>query len=180
MKKTLQKAFLACIAAGGTFFGISQLTNADQPETFQQTLEQGTAHINLHKPFLQTKKPEVAAFLQSSWERGEAAVLTELGEESKSEWTLVNAGDVDLELTNGMTIDEASSFNRVLMGKEANGALEIGDVFPAVLIRSDQQRVIQFWERKDGNFVYFDMQRNDSKEWSLVRGPVEITTSTTE
>ncbi|GIO11524.1 hypothetical protein J19TS2_10790 [Cohnella xylanilytica] len=174
MKKALVKTLFSCVVAGGSIFGIAQLTNADQPETFQEAFKNGTAHINHHRPFLETKKPELASFLQNSWKRGEAAVLKSIGEESKSEWKLVNAGDVDLEFTNKMTIKEASSFNRVLMGKETNGALEIGDVFPAVLIHSDLQRVIQFWERKNGDVVYFDLQKDDSNEWRLVKGPIEI------
>jgi len=174
LKSVFARTLVSCIAVGSTVFGIAQLTNADQPETYQEAFENGTAHINHHRPFLETKKPELASFLQNSWKRGEAAVLKRIGEESKSEWRLVNAGDIDLEFTNKMTIDEASSFNRVLMGKETNGALEIGDVFPAVLIHSDLQRVIQFWERKNGNVVYFDMQKEDSNEWRLVKGPIEI------
>jgi len=153
----------------------SRFTSADNQMSLQDAVEAGTAHIRYDKPDMESYSPEVAEFLQKSWDKGQAAVLRDIQTSDNGiiNWRQISSGDIDIELRNHMTFKEAMSFNEAY--DQRRKALQIGDVYPGALLHPDLNRVIVYWERKDGSVVYFDLRSDNDKEWDVHAGPIELT-----
>ncbi|MBW7453594.1 hypothetical protein ACFOLF_26195 [Paenibacillus sepulcri] len=85
-------------------------------------------------------------------------------------------GDIDIEFTNDPPQHEAFSFNKAFMSQERRDALQVGDVWPAVRLNTEKNKVILFRERKNGNVVYINIlsreNEDGTREW-FVEGPAE-------
>ncbi|WP_157272807.1 hypothetical protein [Paenibacillus daejeonensis] len=91
-----------------------------------------------------------------------------------NQWNLISSADIGLKFTNQLSQEEAFSVNAALTSKEREAALQYKDYFPAVLLNQEQDYMILFWERENGNVVYIDIAseiaEDESRLW-YVSGP---------
>ena len=175
----LAKSFVVLAMAVGVGVAVyAPFSSADKKPSLQEAVANGTAHIRYHKPHMESTSPEVARFLNDSWSKGQEVVLGDLRKREKAApaagvaWKRISAVDIDIEFTNQMSFEEAMSFYEAY--EQRREALRIGDVIPGVLLHPDGHRVIVYWERQNGNIVYFDLRSNEDGQWAVEAGPVEI------
>lgn len=121
------------------------------------------SHVNIHKPMSQIEKPEVNQMLHASWNRASEKIQLKNPHLNLNSWQLIDSSDIDIDFTNNMTAEEASSFNAALFSEERIKNLEIGDLVPAILLNKSRNQALLFWEKGNGNILYVDIKSQVSE-----------------
>ncbi|MBD2848393.1 hypothetical protein IDH44_24695 [Paenibacillus sp. IB182496] len=170
---------LFAIVTVALFLTWSTMTKADHEATLPEQLNEGTAHIVYGEP-LAEEQPKLYAMLHEGWERalGKIQKTEKMSSAGLQSWTLHSSSDIGIDFTNKLSQEEAFSVNAALSSKEKEEAQEYKDYFPAVLISPEQDRLLLFWERDNGNAVYLDIHSKTneagSREWYVAGPHIEI------
>lgn len=143
---------------------------ASTQKTYPELVKQDKLYYNEHPSFEDELRnaPESAKKQLASWHRTVAKLNKIL---PVQDWKLISSGDIDIVFTNFLSSREVATFNAAFYSDERKAALEIGDIFPGVLISPNQDQVILLWEKGDGRAVYLMIDSktdsNGNRTWAL-------------
>jgi hypothetical protein len=119
-----------------------------------------------HKTYKEVEKPETIKMLEESWKKGKERLAVELNKNNEpgaldlkgiEDWTIIDAGDVDIEFINSLSESEVSSFSNALYSDSRKSYLQYGDRMPGLLLSPEKDHAFLIWERKNGIIVYFEL-----------------------
>ncbi|MFD0714375.1 hypothetical protein [Paenibacillus sp. GCM10027626] len=159
MKKTVA-------IAGSTILlltaGVSVWASSTSPSNPYVLESEPISHLNDHETYQETERPEIYEAMMKRWEQAKEKVIKhKLSKESnvtRQEWRIIPSSDIDLELTNGLSAAESTSFADALFSDQRKSNLGYGDYFPAVLLNEAKDRAILTWEKASGEIVAIDIK----------------------